>query len=122
MARVISTVQEALVEGMLMGMLLLVIKEAFYHITMNYLLRTMESMDIDDNLMRWTQSFMSNRSVRLVIDAHQCLEVEVETGVRQGSPVSPILFGVYFTGVFGELTKRWRNVQQHRSQTIADSW
>ena len=43
------------------------------------------------DLVRWTDSFMSDRKVRLVLDGRE-KEHEVETGAPQGSPVAPILF------------------------------
>lgn len=46
---------------------------------------------------------MSDKSVGMVIDGHQCTEVEVETGVIRGLPLSPILFTMYQSGVFREV-------------------
>ncbi len=38
--------------------------------------------------------------MEIVIDGHINPEKEVETGIPQGSPVSPILFLIYISGVF----------------------
>lgn len=46
---------------------------------------------------------MLDRSVSLVIDSHLCQETTVETGVSQGSPVSPVLFAIYLSEVFKEV-------------------
>lgn len=48
---------------------------------------------------------MSDRSIWLVINGHQCTEAEVETGVPQGSQVSRIRFVIYLSGVFREVEK-----------------
>lgn len=56
--------------GKLAGMLLVDKNGVFDHVSRNCLLHTMEGIDADSDLMRWTDSFMSNKSVGLVIDGH----------------------------------------------------
>lgn len=63
----------------------------------------MAGMGSDRDLMRWTDLFMLNRRMRLVINGHQCTKPEVETVVPQRLPVSHILFAIYFKGVFREV-------------------
>lgn len=43
---------------------------------------------------------MSERKVSLLVDGHQCKTVEVGTRVPQESPVLPIVFLVYQSGIF----------------------
>lgn len=43
---------------------------------------------------------MSDQSVGLVIDEHYWEGTVVDTGVPQGSPVSPTLFVIYLSRVF----------------------
>jgi hypothetical protein len=40
-------------------------------------------------------SFLTNRRAFLVIDGHLGLEAPINSGLPQGSPVSPILFVLY---------------------------
>lgn len=47
----------------------------------------MERMEANDDLMWCTKSFISDSSVRLIIDDHLCEETAVERWVPQGSPV-----------------------------------
>lgn len=70
MARVIGRVQEASTEGKLAGMLLMDVKRVFNHVSRNCLLCTLKGISVDKNLMRWTQSFMSERVVCLVFDSY----------------------------------------------------
>ena len=60
----------------------------------------MIKLGIDGDLVAWTKSFLTDRKVQLVIDGHENKEREIETGIPQGSPVSPILFLVYINGGF----------------------
>ena len=65
----------------------------------------MIKLGIDGDLVTWTSSFLTDRKVQLVIDGHDNKEREIETGIPPGSPVSPILFLVYISGVFDEVAK-----------------
>lgn len=52
-------------------------------------------LGLDTDLCRWVQSFLADRKIQLVIDQQQCQVQSIESGVPQGSPVSPILFTIY---------------------------
>jgi Reverse transcriptase (RNA-dependent DNA polymerase) len=83
--------------------LFLDVKGAFDHVDPARLTRRMEEVGIDEDLIRWTQSFLTNRRVLLVIDEHQGPDHPIKSGVPQGSPVSPILFAVYLSGIFRDI-------------------
>jgi len=57
------------------------------------------------DLVRWTESFVSDHKVRLILNAQEGRDHEVETGIPQGSPVSPI-FTAYLSGLFGYVEER----------------
>jgi len=71
-----------------------------------HLVRRLELMGIEPEICRWAESFMADRNVRIVIDGTERQDGVVETGIPQGSPVSPILFAVYISGVFEEAERK----------------
>ena len=77
------------------------VKGAFDHVSKTKLVERM--MELGD-LIRWTLSFLTDRKIQLVIDGHTNRERDIETGIPQGSPVSPILFLVYISGVFEKVS------------------
>lgn len=91
-ARVVSRVREAWVQGRIGGTLLVDVKSTFDHVSRNCLLQTMEKINTDGDQMLWTESFMLERSVSLIMDGHLCEETVVKTGVPQESPVSLMFF------------------------------
>ena len=102
-ATLVYTVQEKWEEKKLAAALFMDVKGAFYHVSKGQLLKRMFELGIDGDLITWTKSFLTNRTVQLVIDGHENKEREIETGIPQGSPVSPILLLIYISGVFDQV-------------------
>ena len=69
------------------------------------LLQRMNEMSIDEDLLHWTQSFMSGQTVRLVLDDFLCSEQQANSELPQNSPVSLILFVIYISEVFESIEK-----------------
>jgi hypothetical protein len=59
------------------------------------LLHKMRVAYLDENLVEWVDSFMSNRLVEIIIAGDVGEAIATNTGLPQGSPVSPILFLIY---------------------------
>jgi ribonuclease HI len=91
---------EAWREGQILGTLMMDVKGAFDHVHRGLLLRRMKDMGIHRELRAWTESFLTNRRASLVLDGLEGEARAVETGVPQGSPVSPILFAIYLSPLF----------------------
>jgi retron-type reverse transcriptase len=51
-------------------------------------------------------SFFTDRKVQLIIDGYTCSSKEVEVGLPQGSPISPILFVIYISGFFDYIEEK----------------
>ena len=99
-AMLVHTVQEKWSEKKLAGALFMDVKGAFDHVSRSQLLKCMIDLGIDGDLVAWTKSFLTNRKIQLVIDGYDNKEREIETGISQGLPVSPVLFLIYISGVF----------------------
>ena len=80
--------------------LFLDIKGAFDHVAKNKLLDIMKSRNLPVSLLSWTKSFLSRRRLRLAFDGQIEPFEPIETGIPQGSPVSPLLFLIYIRDLF----------------------
>src|SRR5690606_25626385 len=91
--------------------LFLDVKGAFDNVSCVCLLQTMQQMRILTPLVHWVEHFITERSIQLVFYGQQEELVPVETGIPQGSPVSPVLFLIYLKPLFDTLEKKHPNLQ-----------
>jgi hypothetical protein len=71
------------------------IQGAFDHVVRSKLIGGLREAKLDADLIRWVASFLTNRRAFLVIDGHPGIEAPINSGLPQGTPVSPILFVLY---------------------------
>ena len=64
----------------------------------------MRQLGIENNLIGWTQSFLTDRKVEIIIDGHINPEKAIKTDKPQGLPVLPILNLIYISGVFDAMS------------------
>jgi len=77
------------------GVLLMEIKAAFPSVEKGRLVKLIKVRQMDGDLRQWTESFLSERTVEMIIECNAMESHPVEARVPQGSPVSPILFVIY---------------------------
>lgn len=70
----------------------------------------MANLGINNNLIGWTQLFLSNRLIELVIGRFTNPKQKVEIEIPQGLPVFPILFLIYINWVFSIIEVRLLNI------------
>jgi len=99
-------VDEAWGRGNTAAVLLIDVKGAFPHVAKGNLIKTMEEMGFEADLVRWVESFMEERKVIMSMDGKEGDSMDVEMGVPQGSPVSPVLFFIYLSGLFGRVEEK----------------
>jgi len=101
--RLMKRVEEAWGRGNTAAVLLMDVKGAFPHVAKGNLIKRMEEMGFEADLVRWVESIMEDRKVIMSMDEKEGDSMDVDTGVPQGSPVSPVLFVVYLSGLFGQV-------------------
>jgi hypothetical protein len=96
-------IQLAKSEKKITSVLFIDIKEAFDHVSINYLLRICQKLGLPKNLCFWIKSFMQDRYLQLAFDGELQEKTKVQIGIPQGSPVSPVLFLIYIRDIFSNI-------------------
>jgi len=86
-------------EDNIAGVLLMDIKEAFPSVARGRLIHAIKAEQIDGNHIQWTERFLSDRTVEMVIEGNVLHSHPLEAGIPQGSQVSPILFAIHTAGL-----------------------
>lgn len=85
-------------------------KGAFDYVSKIQLVAQMLELENYGDLIWWTKSFLTNQNLYLVIDDYNNSEKDIKTRIPQGSPVSPILFLIYISGVFEQLKREFSEI------------
>ena len=86
--------------------LLLDVKGAFDHVAKNQLLAILHKLRLPTSLISWVSSFLSDRFLGLSFNGQIEQSTSINTGIPQGSPISPILFLIYIRDLFPTLAVR----------------
>jgi ribonuclease HI len=96
----LDNVQEQRRLGRQTSTVFLDIKGAFDHVAQNQLLSVMRKLNLPLSLISWTRSFLTERLLRLTFDGQAQDFSPIQSGIPQGSPISPILFLIYIRDLF----------------------
>ena len=94
------------------------VKGAFDHVSKTQLIACMLELEVDEDFICWTKSFLTNRKLQLIINGHNNPKNNIETRILQGSPVSPILFLIYISRVFDQIGKKLPKIVSYHLLTI----
>jgi len=69
--------------------------KAFDRLCIPLLLHKLDVVGFSPKLLRWIESYLSNRSQRVLYNGNISREIRVSSGVPQGSHLGPLLFNIY---------------------------
>ena len=99
-AAVIHDVEESWARGKVATLLTLDVRGAFDAVLPGRLIRRLHEQGWPSNVMRWVASFISQRSAAVRLDSETGTTVQIQSGLPQGSPTSPILFMLFMQPLF----------------------
>jgi len=99
----VHDIQQAQCNGKVLSALFVDVKGAFDHVSRTQLLLILQSLGFPTSVLNWIDSFLSDRQLGLAFDGQIQPLLPVNTGIPQGSPISPILFLFYLTNLFKDL-------------------
>lgn len=102
-ARLVSFVEDAWERKQIVLTLLLDVKGAFDRVNKHRLLERLIGVGIAGNIVRWVKSFLSDKRAMLVIDGRTGKTHDIQAGLPQGSPASPVLFNLSISAMFSSL-------------------
>lgn len=86
-------------DNIITGILLMHIKAACPSVERGRLICTIKAKQIDGDLIKWIESFLSDKAVEIAIDGNVSQSCALEAGVPLGCTVSPILFAINTAGL-----------------------
>ena len=82
--------------------MLLDVSGAFDNVSHARLLHDLRKRRVDEKTVKWIASFLSNRHTSIAIDGFRSTAYQINTGIPQGSPLSPILYLFYNADLIDE--------------------
>lgn len=79
--------------------------EAFDRIDRSLLLIKLWEFGLSPSLVRWFESYLSNRTQFVVIGGSRSKEIKATSGVPQGSILDPFLFTIFINELLSMLSK-----------------
>ena len=97
-------------EKKVVSALLLDVKGAFDNVSSTRLRQTLATMALPGAVLNWVKHFLSHRTTALAFDGEREELQPMQTGIPQGSPISPILFLLYLKPLFDELECKYPSI------------
>src|SRR6266511_2714458 len=82
------------------------VKGAFDYMSANQLIKICIDLGLPKSLYNWIDSFLVDRKIQLAFNNRTSIETDIQIGIPQNSPISPILFLIYIRNLFKDLESR----------------
>jgi hypothetical protein len=102
---VTDAVRTAWREGGVASLLQLDIKGAFDTVNHIRMIDTLRDLGYPRWVTSWVRSYLTNRTIQLHFDGETSAPIDLQAGVPQGSPLSPILFLLYIASLYQALVQ-----------------
>ena len=93
--QVLHDIQKSVIKGEQVDMVYLDFEKAFDKVPHDLLIEKLQSFGIYGNLLKWLNSYLTNRQQRVVLEGKSSSWLELTSGVPQGSILGPLLFILY---------------------------
>jgi len=95
MMMLVERIMHAWKEGVCYSVVFIDVAGAFNYVHHKRLIDNMKKRKVPAFIVRWVESFLQDRSTRLLFNAVESEEICTNAGVPQGSPISPLLYMFY---------------------------
>src|SRR6266487_6699920 len=82
------------------------VKGAFNHMSANQLIKICIDLGLPKSLYSWIDSFLVDRKIQLAFNNKTNIKTDIQIGIPQSSPISPILFLIYIRNLFQDLENK----------------
>lgn len=102
----VDQIDRAREQGRKVTILALDIAQAFPSVPTKGLARQLRKQGVEEQLVRWVESFMTERKAKIRFDGEEGRWREVPNGMPQESPVSPVLFNLYISSLLRRMQEK----------------
>ena len=104
--------------------------KAFDKVDHECLLKKLQSVGVEGNLLCWMRHYLTGRTQRVCIDGAASEQCDVTSGVPQGSVIGPLMFIIYINDIGNKITQNttirlfaddallYRKIKSHEDQVI----
>ncbi len=90
----------------MISVLFIDVKGVFNYVSANQLIKIYIDLGLPKSLYSWINFFLIDRKIQLAFNNGTNIETDIQIGIPQDSPISPILFLIYIRNLFQDLESK----------------